>query len=210
TELSMMGWNAPLTYCHGQVTTLTLSMLLSTVWLSDDHIDMMMEELAAQIAADPKLAAECVVAPLGFSSVIKAANFKKRYTKRDTPLLCCYADHVKENNLWWLYFPIHINDNHWVVGFINFKDVTFGYGNPQVTRLQNTSSHQHSSFFGKDFINKGDCMLHGVQVDSYSCGINTTNTIDCAATGACVWKPKHSIWERVRWFVQLAQGGKRE
>lgn len=128
TELSMMGWNAPLTYCHGQVTTLTLSMLLSTVWLSDDHIDMMMEELAAQIAADPKLAAECVVAPLGFSSVIKAANFKKRYTKRDTPLLCCYADHVKENNLWWLYFPIHINDNHWVVGFINFKDVTFGYG----------------------------------------------------------------------------------
>lgn len=53
-------------------------------------------------------------------------------------------------------------------------------------------------------------MLHGVQVDSYSCGINTTNTIDCAATGACVWKPKHSIWERVRWFVQLAQGGKRE
>ena len=55
--------------------------------------------------------------------------------------------------------------------------------------------------FGKDFVNKGDCMLHGVQVDSYSCGIITTNTIDCAATGAHVWKPKHSIWESVRWFV---------
>ena len=128
TELSMMGWNAPLTYCHGQVTTLTLSALLSTVWLSDDHIDIMMEELAAQIATDPKLAGECVVAHPGFSSTIKVANYKKRYTKRDAPLLCRYTDHVKENNLWWLYFPIHVNDNHWVAGFINFKDATIGYG----------------------------------------------------------------------------------
>lgn len=80
-ELSTMGWNIPLIYCCGLVTTLTLSALLSTVWLTDDHIDMMMEQLATQIATDPKLAAKCVITLLAFSSAIKSANYKKKYTK---------------------------------------------------------------------------------------------------------------------------------
>ncbi|KAF8227799.1 hypothetical protein L208DRAFT_1379634 [Tricholoma matsutake] len=124
-ELSMMGWNIPLIYCCGLVTTLTLSALLSTVWLTDDHIDMMMEQLATQIAADPKLAAKCVITLLAFST------------------------------------------------FINFKDGTIGYGDSLAKYFPPPTQ----------FLCLLQKWLH--------------------TTGAKVWEPKHSILERVKWFMQL-------
>ncbi|KAF8232515.1 hypothetical protein L208DRAFT_1377625 [Tricholoma matsutake] len=139
-ELSMMGWNIPLIYCCGLVTTLTLSALLSTVWLTDDHIDMMMEQLATQIAADPKLAAKCVITLLAFS----------------------------RNDLGWLYFLVHINDNHWIAAFINFKDGTIGYGDLLAKYFPPPTQ----------FLCLLQKWLH--------------------TTGAKVWEPKHSILERVK------------
>lgn len=53
-----------------------LSALLSTVWLSDEHINLMMEELAARLAADPDTASKVIIASLAFQIQINNAKVK--------------------------------------------------------------------------------------------------------------------------------------
>ena len=65
----------------GEVSSSVLSVLLSTVWLSDEHINMMMEELAARLAADPDTASKVIIAPLVFQIQINNAKVKT-YTKK--------------------------------------------------------------------------------------------------------------------------------
>ena len=45
---STLAWKAEMKYCHRNTNTLCLSTLLGNGWLSDDHINMMMEELSQE------------------------------------------------------------------------------------------------------------------------------------------------------------------
>jgi len=47
--LDSLPWNAPMPYGHGGGNTCLLSWFLETEWLSDEHIDMMMEDLAMEM-----------------------------------------------------------------------------------------------------------------------------------------------------------------
>jgi hypothetical protein len=102
--------------------------LLSNAWLSDDHIDMMMADLSARVAADPELAQKILIAPLAFSQAVKDSTAKKTYQRKDTPLLARYEDHIKAKGLSSLYFPVHIHGNHWIAGMIDFKQALIGTG----------------------------------------------------------------------------------
>ena len=46
--LSTLAWKAEMKYCHRNTNTLCHSTLLGNGWLSDDHINMMMEELSQE------------------------------------------------------------------------------------------------------------------------------------------------------------------
>ncbi|KAK6984674.1 hypothetical protein R3P38DRAFT_2806295 [Favolaschia claudopus] len=72
--------------------------ILSNAWLSDDHIDMMMTDLSARLAAEPELAQRVLIAPLAFS----------------------------RTGLTELHFPIHIHGNHWIAGTVDFKQRLIG------------------------------------------------------------------------------------
>lgn len=108
------------------VTSAYLAKLLGTVWLNDDHIDMMMEELSKEVSSDPGLVDKVIIARLLFAQQV--LNVKERYTWKNAPLLCHYEKHIKENNAKELYFPIHVNVNHWIVGLIDFKNKTISFG----------------------------------------------------------------------------------
>jgi hypothetical protein len=125
-----IGWNQTLPYSRQTVTTLDLTSLLSTAWLSDEHIDMMMQELSDQVASDPELARRVIIAPLAFSAKLKHMALIKHdpYSKKNAPLLCRYEKHVKENGIEALYFPVHVGGNHWIAGHLNFKEGFISFG----------------------------------------------------------------------------------
>ncbi|KAJ7433925.1 hypothetical protein B0H11DRAFT_1758325 [Mycena galericulata] len=204
-----MGWN---TKIWGDWTHLDLAKILSWQWLSDDHIDMLMTDLSSRVAADPELAKTVLVAPLAFSEALKrAAN--KNYTKEDAPLLARYEAHIKKYGFKRLYFPNHINKNHWIAGRIDFDRKLIGTGQlifqrrsrPPSELITGTKRWAKSQFGGKDFTYQGDSMDHGEQRDTSSCGIITPNTI--AADIFCdeIWEQEHAAGARANCFIHLAE-----
>jgi len=126
-QLTSLGWNSRLAYQRGNVSSALLAELLGTIWLSDEHINMMMEELSKQIATDLELADKIIIAPLAFSAQACAAKGKK-YTRQSSPLLFHYEKRIREKNVEELYFPIHVKRSHWIVGLIDFRKGTISFG----------------------------------------------------------------------------------
>ena len=124
--LASLGWNVDLTYLRRTVTSAHLATLLGTMWLNDDHIDMMMEELSKEVASDPVLVKKTIIAKLLFAQQVLHA--KGKYTRKNALLLCRYEKHIKDNNTEELYFPINVNANHWIAGCIHFKRRTISFG----------------------------------------------------------------------------------
>ena len=124
--LASLGWNVRLTYLQSTVTSAHLATLLGTMWLNDDHIDMMMEELSKEVASNPSLTQKVIITKLFFAQQVLNVNGK--YTRKNAPLLCRYKKHIKDNDTEELYFPIHVNMNHWIAGCIHFKSRTINFG----------------------------------------------------------------------------------
>lgn len=124
--LTSLGWNLRLTYLCGAVKSAHLAKLLGTTWLNDDHISMMMEDLSKEVESDPGLAKKVIIGTLCFSQQL--LNVKGEYTRKSAPILCSYEKRIKSNDTEELYFPIHVNTNHWIAGLVNFKNKTISFG----------------------------------------------------------------------------------
>ncbi|KAJ7865909.1 hypothetical protein B0H14DRAFT_3595961 [Mycena olivaceomarginata] len=206
--LDTLGWD---TRIHGPWTTLHLSVLLSNAWLSDDHIDMMMADLSARVAADPELAQKILIAPLAFSQAVKDSMAKKTYQRKDTPLLARYEDHIKAKGLSALYFPVHIHGNHWIAGMIDFKQALIGTGDSRVKF--GTAPHKFIQYlkrwlkkqFRKDFVYQGDSLEHGDQRDSSSCAVVARNTVAAGVFGEALWEQEHAAGARATCFIRLVR-----
>jgi hypothetical protein len=70
-HLKFLGWNVPLTYQRRMSYSFELASLLSTAWLNDEHINMMMEELDKKITTNPQ---KIIIAPLAFIGAIQKAT----------------------------------------------------------------------------------------------------------------------------------------
>ncbi|KAJ6587364.1 hypothetical protein B0H10DRAFT_2234035 [Mycena sp. CBHHK59/15] len=202
-----MGWN---TKIWGQWTHLDLAKILSWQWLADDHIDMLMADLSARVEADPELAKSVLVAPLAFSDALKRAG-DSNYTKEDAPLLARYEAHIKKHGLKRLYFPNHVNGNHWISGRIDFERKLFGTGDSRVgvgktappTHLIKSTKRWLKSKFAADFTYEGDSMDHGEQRDTTSCGIVAPNTIAVDIFSDEIWEQEHAAGARANCFIRL-------
>ncbi|KAJ7503229.1 hypothetical protein B0H11DRAFT_576934 [Mycena galericulata] len=127
-ELETMGWNTPLTYGQGTTSTVDLQEFLSTVWLRRTHINIMMEDLAAQVVSDPELVSKVVVATLSFSENAISDALKGEYTKRKSPLLHGYEGEVKEKEKEKIVFPANVGNSHWIAGEMDFQKKVIGFG----------------------------------------------------------------------------------
>jgi len=107
--LGSLQWNGRMDYCNKMTLTSQLSCFLGTFWLSDDHINMVVEEILIDMHAErPEDMKYVQVASLFFAQELWNAKN--------------YELHVKEDGLLKLYFPIHVSENHWIVGMINFQN----------------------------------------------------------------------------------------
>ncbi|KAJ6556704.1 hypothetical protein B0H10DRAFT_2201541 [Mycena sp. CBHHK59/15] len=195
----------------GGWTTFNLALILSHAWLSDDHIDMMMADLSARVEADPELAAKVLITPLAFSNAVKDRANKKTYKREDTPLLARYEEHIKRTGVAQLYFPLHINNNHWIAGLVDFKQGLIGTGDSRVnssrppTKFIKDLKRWLKKQFGRDFVYQGDSLEHGDQKDTSSCSVVCRNTIAMNVFGEALWEQKHAAGARATCFIRLVR-----
>lgn len=104
-------------------TTYHLTRFLGTRWLSDDNINMMVEELQDELGGRLDIS----VADLNFTAALQdiKAKFALPLEKRKKTLLGQYELRIKSGTLQKLYFPLYVNENHWVAVEIDF---TFSFG----------------------------------------------------------------------------------
>ena len=114
--LGSVTWNSKMSYCKGNTTTLHLAKLLGTVWLSDEHINMMIDVLLAELSRNPK--SKTHVADLSFALEISKIHEKAPASQR---YLGNFVNQVREQHLEKLYFPLHVNNSHWIAGMVDFK-----------------------------------------------------------------------------------------
>lgn len=77
--LSSLRWDSRLLYLRGTVTTVLLPVLLGRDWLSDDHVNIMMEELTKDVNKDEALKDKIVIAPLGLANELMSQGAKGVY-----------------------------------------------------------------------------------------------------------------------------------
>jgi hypothetical protein len=129
-----LGWDTPVSALDQRLTTFEFTNLLGTEWLSTSLVQMMVDHLTARVRADPSLACSTIIGGPGLAEAIDhAALSKQSYTRMTTPLLCRYEQHIKDTNIEHLYFPAHVNTNHWVTVYINFHKREFSYGESNST-----------------------------------------------------------------------------
>jgi len=121
--LSSVTWNSKMSYCKGNTTTLHLTKLLGTVWLSDEHINMMIEVLLVELSHNPK--SKTHVADLSFA--LKISKIHKKAPESQW-YLGNFVNQVQEQHLEKLYFLLHVNSSHWIASMVDFKQQTFSFG----------------------------------------------------------------------------------
>ena len=129
--LGSLQWNGRMDYCNKMTLTSQLSRFLGTFWLSDDHINMMVEEILIDMHTErPEDMKYVQVASPSFAQELRNAENKVALPLRDRckTLLYKYELRVKEDGLRKLYFPIHVSENHWIVGIINFQKKSIAFG----------------------------------------------------------------------------------
>jgi hypothetical protein len=117
-------------YCNKMTLTPQLSCFLGTFWLSDDHINMMIEEMLLDMHVErPEDMKHIQVASLSFAQELQSV-----VKKLALPLPgCCkallykYELHIKDG-LQKLYVPFQVSENHWIVGMVNFKKKSIMFG----------------------------------------------------------------------------------
>ncbi|KAF8797488.1 hypothetical protein BYT27DRAFT_7237241 [Phlegmacium glaucopus] len=204
--LDHLPWDAKMKYCNQQTLTSQLSRFLGTFWLSDDHIQMMIEELNCDLNTKPQLSKTITIASVYFSVSINNVqnNINLPSQSRMKTMLGGYETRVKQGGLEKLYFPLNVNGNHWIAGLVDFKKriVVFGGGAP--AKFLKKLQIWFKFAFGKSFKNYGNYLPHAVQDDSYSCSIITSNTITHSVFKSVLWNQGLAVNERMRWFIHFS------
>jgi hypothetical protein len=126
--MSCLPWGQNITALGAGCPKENLAVLLSDNWVDDEIVNMMMFDLAACVRLDPELQTTTVIAALNLQMHIRRAYDTGDYSEESVPLLCRYTKLFKEEKRSRLYFPAHINGNHWVPFLIDFKNETIRHG----------------------------------------------------------------------------------
>ncbi|KAJ6596450.1 hypothetical protein B0H10DRAFT_1960191 [Mycena sp. CBHHK59/15] len=183
--------------------------LVDDEWLSGGIIDNMMMDIQSRVAEIPALDAALIVAPLSFQRAIVAASTHQNPSRYTVKLLDKYK-RAMDSGKSQLYFPLHINGNHWIAFVIDFVRKTFGYGDSFGRKLAAKEFIGHLTkwldrVFPGGFQNLGDFLLHHKQRDYVHCGIYTSNTLEHAIFKAkLISHASDCRILRFQWFKKFA------
>jgi hypothetical protein len=78
--------------------------------------------------AYPELMEKVIIADVDFSHEIRRVSEERKKGKTVSALLAMYEERAHNTDLECIYFPLHVNDNHWIAGKIDFRNGFFAYG----------------------------------------------------------------------------------
>jgi len=121
--IGRISWNEPL--CSRGATSIDLTGFLGVSWLSDTQIDMMIDTLQERMKAEEHTEGS-IVETVAFSHemVLVAGGMKEPTSK----YLSRVTDHIRRTHAKILWFPIYVNDSHWITGRVDFQRRAFAFG----------------------------------------------------------------------------------
>jgi hypothetical protein len=127
-RLETLPWNGPLPWLSSSSRTKGFVRLLGDEWLDDENIDMMMEFLSDCVER-ANGAGEVKIAQLSFSRKLVQCDEGGNYNANAYGKECGrYEQLAKSTELKRLYFPVHVNGNHWIAVCIDFERKKICYG----------------------------------------------------------------------------------
>lgn len=110
--------------------------------MSTGLLQMMMEELSTRAKIDTNVTTNTIIAGPHFAEALVSASDRNLcYARKTTPLLSRYEQDIKSANKEKLYFPAHVNDNHWIAVQVDFAKQEYSYGKPSHALLFKLESH---------------------------------------------------------------------
>jgi hypothetical protein len=122
-------WNAPLRM--GPASSIQLASFLGESWLSDIQVDMMTWVLQARVEQEGHTSVR--VEPTIFTwEAESVARQRAKNTPNATnrPRLVRVAKGIREG-IETIWFPIHVNKNHWITGMLDATRSTLAFGKAQ-------------------------------------------------------------------------------
>ncbi|KXN81592.1 hypothetical protein AN958_04402 [Leucoagaricus sp. SymC.cos] len=161
--LATFGWNTRLRYQNGAIHGLICTALLGDEWLNDEVISIVIEETKKSLTSDHILLEDSRFHAYlnGFSAhgiedgeLGRIGRAVKKILKDETAL-----------GQWKFFFPIFVNNNHWIAGCMDFDRKEVGYGDSLKTAAPTSELHLVREW------------LESVTGETYICGIMALNAI---------------------------------
>ncbi|KAH7906400.1 hypothetical protein BJ138DRAFT_1016289 [Hygrophoropsis aurantiaca] len=194
-RMGEMRWGATLRGVARGLGIETLAPLLSEQWLDDDIINMAMNHLNTRTHLHRNISKTTIIAPLQFSANLISADRYPQAQAVALPYMHHYTEIFKSGQRTILYFPAHVNNNHWIALCVDFDQKTLRYGQSVQTWLKKQ--------FGSSFQDEGDTLEHGVQKDQFSCGICVVNAIAHCVFGDELFTHAKRFALRIALFAEL-------
>lgn len=202
-SMGSLAWGLRLKALEADTGADTLAGLLSDQWLNDEHINMLFEELYSRVRLNTSLRKKAVVFPLTFQAVMRNAVLKNTYDHK----LLGQCRHFVKSGRTKIYFPVNVEQSHWVPCMIDLETDQLRYGEQCHNADKNLCSSPQAgdslsaaygprkpafarivkdvltvvlSVLGRQIHDGGNTLAHGEQEDSHSCGICTVNAVDHA------------------------------
>jgi hypothetical protein len=220
--IERLPWNKPLH--SGGVSTLQFAGFLGASWLSDIQLNTMVRVLQDRMKTE-KYTKGSLVELLTLTWELMSIGDGRRELSTSV-YLSRLADGIRAGTTT-TWFPIHVNDCHWIAGRVDFKDHTFAFGGfdhvyrgPKNLLLLGDSMVASTlvtppgkvlkglqkwcnEWFGWKLTNMGNTLERPHQTDTHSCSICAMSTIAHGIFGDPLWQQRSASMHRVAWLLEL-------
>lgn len=123
-----IGWDSPRKIAKLAFTTQKFCQLLSTRWLCDDIMALLVEDLRTRLSDDPVRSKDTIIAPSNYYRVFEPAK-RRGYHADVLPRCLKRIEHlVDSKGFRYLYIPVMMNENHEIAVYVDFVKKKCGWG----------------------------------------------------------------------------------
>ncbi|TEB28567.1 hypothetical protein FA13DRAFT_1794026 [Coprinellus micaceus] len=199
--------------CWGALSVNSLPRLLGESgvrsWMSDELVDMMMNDIAGRLKGDEMRKGRIWVLPTMIAQSIMTYGGSLTVNKQ----LQKWEKLMSEAKAQMAYLPFNINGNHWITFRVDLENGTVTYGDSLAWKRHPQPKKQLKAvrkwMVERMKVEKPQVDSSGLecanQLDTVSCGLVTANTIAVDIFNDKVIDPKRTADVRLAWFVKLTK-----
>lgn len=217
-------WNKLLS---GGSSTLDFADILGVSWLSDTQINMMVDVLQDRMQTEQHTKG-AHIEPLTLAWELESIGNGWK-----DPLASSYLSRLEDMiqaGTTAIWFPINVNNNHWIAGRVDFENSTFEFGELSSCTARDRNgllvlgnsmarsgvAHPPGEVlkglrewfrkrFKRKLMNMGNTLKCPRQTDTYSCSICTMSTIAHGIFKDPLWQQRNASTHRIHWFLTLGE-----